>query len=186
MSRIESEAKPALIPTIDGDFAVLSEADKARMAEWAVLKFMVTDQMRPDDAAIMQEERSEFRLHRTIPSGFRVWVFYCGEPGFDCFYNQHSARIFRAPPPPVLPAGKNIKTFGLGFGHALFFAFYVQDPRLYDDLILDFRGGNMRIWPPQEGPVIWPPKLRLSRQGAFDILDTMSKLIQSPQTGWLS
>lgn len=184
MSTIEDEAKPILQLLVEARFAALSPADLLKLATWTTLKFMVVDCREQEQSAITQSHRTDFYETRKLPDGLLAWIFRCGSQDFRSSFYQHSMSLARAPLPPILPRGKNTKSFTLGFGELFVYAIYARDASLYDSVKVTFSGGDIQIWPITKRGVLWPPPRALTNDEAWDICGTLRKVMMSPQIGY--
>lgn len=74
MRSIEDRARPALIPLILGRSAMVSTADQAIIATWAVLKVMVAEFDRNGHMTTHWTHRQWMRNHQSVPRGWGVWI----------------------------------------------------------------------------------------------------------------
>jgi hypothetical protein len=95
MSKLQSAAKPILLPMIHGNWSELDELQRDVLIRWILMFTMVVEFADPKTAVIPQQHRDALRLSRPIPFGWTIWL---GEqddnddhPGW---FNHHGSAQF--------------------------------------------------------------------------------------------
>jgi hypothetical protein len=74
MSRLQTRAKPLLIPLIGGEWPPLSGYEQKTIAAWATMFTMVVEFADPNTLTIPFQQRDHFRLTQTPPDKWVVWI----------------------------------------------------------------------------------------------------------------
>ena len=74
MSRLQNEAKPYLLPLINGDWGKGSEEGFATISRWITMFTMVGEHSHPESCVVPLQERHSFQSKNTIPEGWIVWI----------------------------------------------------------------------------------------------------------------
>jgi hypothetical protein len=176
MSRIDDEAKPYLLAMMYGQSINLDRAAQRKVVDWIVLKCMVFENNRREDAATTLEQRERFMLTREIPSYTQIHLFRCGEEPWDWQFHRHSAGLTASPAPePLHPRRKNTQTFAFGVGDLLI---YVLQAFAADIEFRFERVAARQVWPPVDDVVIWPPVIRATWDEAEYIAGNLAELIR--------
>jgi hypothetical protein len=186
MSGIEDAAKPILIPMLEGRSITLLKNSRVTIATWIALKVMVSECIEPSDAVIDQDERSEFKLTRTMPRRLRIWLgTHDLQEWYTGYWHQTLLSYFGQRPPEARPVGafKNIQTTAIGVGHIFFLSFVTTLHQLELNPVSRVRKIR-RLWPLRSQPVVWPLS-PLSSVEANDLADSLRELMRSPIAEWL-
>jgi len=74
MSALQTRAKRNVISLASGSPTFLDRADQTALAAWVGMAVMAAEFSTPDKVAISQDDRQHLRLHRELPSNWRVWI----------------------------------------------------------------------------------------------------------------
>ena len=185
MSGIEDDAKPILIPMLEGRSITLLKNSRITLATWIALKVMVSESIESSDAVINQDERSEFKVARTIPRRLRIWLGTHDLPEwYTGYWHQTLLAYFGKRPPEAPPDGafKNVQTTAIGIGHILTLSF-ATTLRELDINPISRITKSRRLWPLRNQPIVWPLP-RLSSVEANGLADCLRELMHSPLTEW--
>jgi hypothetical protein len=129
MSRLETSAKPILIPLISGQYGVLDRHRQEVLATWIAMKLMTCEFSDPEDIATPEVERSLLMGRRRPPDAMGIWIAYCPNPGWTNTYWRQASTLGWAPRGAVpkqdlasLPKNTQSQTFVVGelFVHAAY------------------------------------------------------------------
>ncbi|OGV84690.1 MAG: hypothetical protein A3K19_18255 [Lentisphaerae bacterium RIFOXYB12_FULL_65_16] len=159
MSRIEGAAKPHLLPMILGQEVVIPVPAQRTVAIWAVLKAMTFEftSASTRHPFFSTEERKVFSDTQLPPPP--VQVFLAGYVGSCAVWARGSATNLTGPSG-VVSAYASTASFG-----ALVFQVFSLRARAPAAIPVadSFDGADIRIWPPQAKPVVWPPDFVLDQ-----------------------
>jgi hypothetical protein len=179
MSRIEDHAKPYLLPMMYGQGINLDVRAQKAVIDWIVLKCMVFENNRREDAATTLGQRARFMDLREIPTYTQIHIFKCGESPWDWQFHRHSAGMTSvSPPTPVHPRVKNTQTFAIAVGHLLI---YVLQAFAADIEFSFERIAARQIWPPIDNVVTWPAPLTCTAFEAERIAENMTEFIREQE-----
>lgn len=74
MSRLQTKAKPYLVPTLIGKNIDLYRAEQTTLAAWATMFVMTADYLDNEIGSITSEERVWFKDHQRPPADWRIWI----------------------------------------------------------------------------------------------------------------
>lgn len=74
MSRLQTKAKPHLVPMLIGKNISLYRAEQTMLAAWTTMFVMTADYLDGDMVSIMPEERAWFKDHQRPPADWRIWI----------------------------------------------------------------------------------------------------------------
>ena len=74
MSRLQTKAKPHLVPMLTNRAVSLYRAEQTTLAAWASMFVMTADYLDRDGASITQDERIWFKEHQRPPPNWRIWI----------------------------------------------------------------------------------------------------------------
>lgn len=176
MSRLETAAKPYLLPMMSGQNVYLDRTAQKTVADWIALKCMVFENNRREDAATTPEQRQRFMISREIPAYTQIHLFRCGETPWDWQLHRHSANFTASPPPvPLHPRTKNAQSFTLGVGELLVYVLQTFAANI------EFRFERIaarQIWPIVDDTVMWPPVLRATVEEAERLAGNIEEFIR--------
>jgi hypothetical protein len=185
MSRIEDEAKPILIPLLQGQKLLLRRRDREVLATWLALKMMIFECEDIRDTVIDQASRIEFMKNQKIPLRIRIWIGYHNT--FDWYYSylHQTALATSSPREPAQSGFKNIQTTAFGFGHV--FTLSLVTGRT-EDFRINFNfpksiGGINRLWPLGQSDINWPGGA-LSDAEVSRISQILREFLASRLTEW--
>jgi hypothetical protein len=184
MSQLEVEAKPFLIPMMQGKPLMLAAAALTKVRRWATLKLMIAEFHRPEHSVLTVEDRSAFREYQKVPANMSIWLGKCCAEDWQARLVMQSADL-------VLKRfahlhdGRSIQTTAMGFGQILLHA-VVRKPIAPDlDAGVTFHVGMFRLWPSTLSAAYWPPPGReLSAKDAEYIARRLQLELGKTQTEW--
>jgi hypothetical protein len=191
LSRIQNEAKPFLIPLIQGKRIVLGAAAQKAIAAWCAMVTITSDYLPRDPAAtaISQAERDWFRDQKAPPDHWKIWIgVYRRQKGIWNHYVVpilDSKYISKGPGDPLAQPNTQSTTFVVGdfLVHVLS---STGDPNLTARWIwpLGTRIGlNLpQIFPPKESLIVWPPQ-SLSDAEVNIVSDALERVIEGAARG---
>jgi hypothetical protein len=187
MSKIESDAKPLLIPLLRGVPITLLRNHRITISRWIALKVMVTECIDALDAVVTESERENFMLTRHVPHSMRIWIgTHNSQDWYTAYWHQTLLAHFGNAPPetPPLASFKNIQTTTIGVGHIFFLSFVTT----IDDLKFNPNVGALRfirrLWPMRDRPIVWPLPA-LSGDQADRLANCLRELARSPIVQWM-
>lgn len=74
MSRLQTKAKPYLIPTLTGNTISLYRAEQITLAAWTTMFVMTADYLDGDMVSITPGERAWLKDHQRPPRDWRIWI----------------------------------------------------------------------------------------------------------------
>jgi hypothetical protein len=164
MSLIQENAKPFLIPLIQGHRTMISIEAQKEIASWCAMATITGEYLARDAtvAAISQWERDWFRDHRTPPKNWKIWIGYY--PGSKGTFRHYAARILNAENFPrvtndaLYRPNTQTTTFVIGklFVHAMS---STGNPDFVSRWVWPAPIGIrlLQIFPRRESLVAWPP-----------------------------
>jgi hypothetical protein len=80
MSQLQSEAKPLLVPLINGEFYKLLPNEIEAISRWAAMFTMVVEFKNKAGVAVSQEQRDSFKITQSVPKGWHISIgYYTGQ-----------------------------------------------------------------------------------------------------------
>jgi hypothetical protein len=180
MSRLETKAKPILVPLLTGNRIALSKYYQEVLATWIAMKLIICEFSDPNDVVTPSLDRSLLMGRRTPPNTSSIWIGHYGGATWnnayfrDCYEIATSA-IGEVPNPPNSPT-KNTQSQSLIAGKPFIHALGTTvpdikfEPRRTGHAINALR----QIWPFQR-EFSWPPLLRLNDIQASLIATELSR-----------
>ena len=149
MGAIEAEAKPYLLPLINGKWIPLTDDARVVLSRWLFLKFLVLDGEGKEVPANTPEAYTKFRDDQTVPYDFKVWIGRTESKKWQDNYIMHSFSVRKSlTDSKRIDGRKNLNTFAIGLGSVFFFSiFYISidaDPEFAREYLT-------RIWPSAGG-----------------------------------
>jgi len=74
MSRLQTKAKPHLVPMLVGKNTSLYRAEQATLAAWATMFVMTADYLDSEMASITPDDRTWFKENQRPPAHWRIWI----------------------------------------------------------------------------------------------------------------
>lgn len=160
MSKVETAAKPLLLPLMHGSSSALDADQQRIIATWLTIKAMVWDY---DQVlrAVLQQDRDDTFQNQAPPKNWRVWLGRCdGEFGESGVFAE--SRLILRPdylgsafPEPTKTVLANTQAFLLYSG--AFVGVTVCSPFIAGGAFNDHGGKTLRpLWPVSD-KVDWPP-----------------------------
>ncbi len=164
MSGIENDAKPILVPLLEGRRIVVLMSMRRTLAQWLSLKLMLTDCIGAEPV-LHQQERARFKIENKIPDRLKIWIGTHSSPDWYAQYSRHklSATYIPRGAPARNQSGilENMELTAIGIGH-LFTVFYVSGI----PIPLKAKSGVRSLWPLQtrgfSGPFPSFPRLTVT------------------------
>lgn len=177
MSRLESRAKPVLIPLLTGRHVVLNKQNQEILATWIATRLQVAEFSDPESRDIVTPpiERSLLMGRRRPPDIMRIWIGNYVEGKLRNAYYRHSGHMrlaLQQIPKVPRPSNSNIQaqTFLIG-------QLFVQG---ITTTIPDTRFGApahwrlFQLWPYQRD-FVWPPPLPVTHDLTSDIATALDR-----------
>jgi hypothetical protein len=190
ISALETEVKPILTPLIRGEAIILNAAARQTLSEWDCDERLVAEHNAhsgsPADPIFDQNARNEFRLNRTIPQGFRIWIgTHNGTKWRSAIFRHCVGLMPLGTTLPPHPRPKNVQTVTFGLGSLLIQIFATTTPannRIeFDGLTPAFR----LLWPLIETSIAWRPFYILTDNDGDRVASMLQNLMDSPTIGWM-
>jgi hypothetical protein len=155
MSRIENAAKPILLPMILGQEVQLDPQAQHIVSTWAALKAMTFEFTSSPDRAPHFTAAERLTFSESVEAPSQVQVFLAGYVGPHAVWAR-GAHTFFAGASEHYPAYASTASFGA----LVFQVFSHRCPREIPAVRLteDFGAAAVRVRPPSEGAVSWPPE----------------------------
>lgn len=172
MSRLENEAKPALVSILDDEPKELDASDQTTLARWAVKTAMVLDAVDSNRPWFYSEdERQLMRVALALPKRTSVWIAKCVDQP-----NVYSA----AKDLWTTPGDDGIHAFAttMAFGSLALQVVSIRTPAAIPENIAvtyDVREGLwdqtlVQVWPTSQNSRAWPPCYGLASECGLDAL----------------
>lgn len=154
-SDIQTDVAPILKPFLAGEWQVLSDIKRQKIARWAASFAMVREFVHPVLVATSQETRQIFRETNEIPPGMEIWIAPFN--GTSQYLSCH--RVMGSPIEGVLQSTYTALTAAT-LGKIMIFVYHTQDPDLFDPYSTSRycvsrcirHSGMTQIWP-TEAPI---------------------------------
>jgi hypothetical protein len=188
MSRLQSSAKPILVPMLEGRDIVLLKNSQTILAAWVGMTVMVAEFASRDKVAIPYSDRVFLRMNQRPPSHWRIWIGSHRRQQQPMF--AHNVLTFTKQKSQIgftdLPLASNTQTTTICLGEHL--VIYAMSSEIARNIIRRWRLPTQiaptlsQIWPVKSGRVTWPAKFGLNDAGiqllAGDFYDKATKLIR--------
>lgn len=167
MSRNETDAKPLLIPMLQGESVSLDTEARAILARWATLRILVAQLGHPPDRrrAIPAHRYRDFYARQALPIGAQIWAAHYNGLG-DWPTSYHHVELHSSPFGRPAPATPNAYFTAFSIGHA---AFVYWGHEIENGPVIGRLGGLatylVPIWPLDDSTVNWPPHGMLGADG---------------------
>lgn len=179
MSRLQNNAKPRLIPLIQGQHISLTEADHKVMAAWSMMFTMVLEFLDLTTLATTQRERLEFSQ---IPAPNNTWMGWFGisddwPPWHFYHYGWLVARrdaavdAILSPIPSTVSPRCTSQTTTIRVGKLLVHTYSTRRPGIeVDPALFAIKHGLHLIWPLPASPGLnASPLRRLTQEQVIDV-----------------
>lgn len=156
MERLETVARPILIPMLEDRSVVLDAGEQATLARWATLRVLMAQHGHPPGKqAIPAERYHRFYQSRELPLAAQIWTGRYGGAGAWPTQYMHLELFQSGPerPEPERPNGY-VVAFSVGFAAFLYWGHEISDGLGLD--LTNLAPYFVPIWP-TEGSVRWPP-----------------------------
>jgi hypothetical protein len=180
MSRLETRAKPILVPLMTGHDLSLGKYNQEILATWIAMKMLIADFLTPEDIFTSSVERSLLMGRRLPPDAMNIWIGrYLGSEASNLYY-RHAAISVVAPigvVPKRPPKGmrKNVHSQTFIIGELFVQVISTATANLIFDVPPKFSGVLRQIWPFRR-EFEWPPPLGIYDGLARDITTGMDRL----------
>jgi hypothetical protein len=182
MSRLENDTKPILLTLIQGEPTLLDREQQTLLAQWIVLKVMITEWSRPLEAFIPKEDRRAFMDNLTIPPYLEMWVITNdSEKWKGTFLRQTALLAFPGPRP---PGRRNSPTVAIGFGRLFIFVMMTLAAGMKLSERIGIHAIVPKLFPYASDTLPLPFVKNLDDQSAVRMAYSLDMLIQSPNTKW--
>jgi hypothetical protein len=173
MSRLEDEAKPAILALTQGFATSLNRKHTRILAQWIFLKFCIISCQDAEIWCVSELDRMQFMVSRTIPRRFSAWVFKHKTQDWYDRYLWFSTRAYQIAKPETFPdlAGPhNANTFAFGFGRILFLCVFQWGIRIDTGFS---RKHAAKLWPMKASGGLVLPELELDE----DEVNSVARLL---------
>ena len=165
MSRLQTKAKPILLPLVLGNWSEIGEAHQEILATWAVMTTMVFERADPGTDAHTFEDRKTFKENNTPPRGWTIWAGKINSVEWSdqidhwgLSASMHDRTNFSVP----AATQCNFQSTSIGIGSFVFHTIsapYFLEMNTYPTLVDQFASthGLRVIWPPR-GSIHGPPR----------------------------
>jgi len=175
MSRLETTAKPILIPLLIGSRIFLNKYEQEILATWIAMKMMICEFSNPDEIVTRPIERALLMGRRLPPDNMGIWIAHYHGPSWNNAYLRQActlgwAEAGKAPTPLNNSLAKNTQSQTLGIGELVVQSITTYVPGLEFQTPTIFPGAVKPIWPYKQN-FMWPPGPILS-DAAVGILAT--------------
>jgi len=183
MSGLEEAAKPILSPLLVGGDAVLSPDMQETLAKWVVLKAMVAEQSKPQEAVFSDLDRKVFKDEGIVPQGVTIWLARCFSPLWRNAFLRSSAQLALSDslPPRVIPTEekKNVQTTALGAGELFVYTIVSKAEGLDLSYLAKVADYMLRLWPGSGDDIAAPFGHIVAEETASGIARTLHRLVNS-------
>jgi hypothetical protein len=158
MSALEAQAKPLLLPLINGENGKISVEAQRVLATWASKTVMTAEFIHPKSAVIEVQERKLLMEHLLPPERWHVWMArYEGEVWRGLSMYQHSGTL--DVPSVSRPGGVShyVESTTFGIGHVVFYVVATTWERIHIPFLGFGVPGLARICPAPNLDIVWPP-----------------------------
>src|ERR1700733_6558835 len=163
MSRLETLAKPVLIPLFTGKSVSLNKYNQELVATWIAVKLVVCEFSVPEDAITPAIERSLLMGRRRPSDITSLWIGNYTGRSWDNAYARFSAGIgvgFKSPGQ-LSQSGKNVQSQSMIAGRLFIQATTTTNPWLGFQTPKYAEASLRQIWP-YKREFLWPPLFGLS------------------------
>jgi len=182
MSQLENAAKPILTKLQAAERFSLDPDDQTVVLQWIVLKMMVAEHSRRDQAIFPQAARTAFMETREAPALLNVWLFRSGDGRWRSGYARCTTDVQKIPASQlgkvaeIAPLSPNVKSVAFGFNQLFIYSNFTVVP----DFILgnEFERLGFRLWPKTTETINWPPEAVLREDVATAIAEIILRLPQ--------
>lgn len=176
MSRLQTAAKPFLVPMLTGQEITLHRRGQTTLAAWVSVMVMVAEYVNPDKVAAPESDRVFVMRRQKPPNHWRIWISTHANKTMPLY--THNVLDFAEKGTKVVPGtpagGQNTHTTTICLGQHLLIHVMASVPaksiiRRWK-LPAALRDGFREVWPVSSALVTWPPsRLRLNDAG-LDLL----------------
>ena len=182
MSRLENDTKPILLTLIQGEPTLLDREQQTLLAQWIVLKVMITEWNRPLEAFIPKVDRRAFMDNLTIPPYLEMWVITNDSEKWKGTFLRQTALL--ALPGPRPSGKRNSATVAIGFGRLFIFVMMTLEARMKLSERIGVHAIVPKLFPFASDTLPLPFIKNLDDQSADRMAYSLDMLIQSPNTKW--
>jgi hypothetical protein len=160
MSALESEAKPLLLPLIEGRRSVLSPKDQKVLSTWCMKTVLMLEQIHPVCLAPPAHYRYLYEHRRPWPVSF-VWIARYDDPTYATRYQR--AEYYITDVLSGTPTVGNGFVVTLSLQHLVFQVLCLngEGQLKVDDDRIEYRDAIRNIFPLTGEPLSWPPPVSL-------------------------
>jgi hypothetical protein len=164
MSQLQENAKPFLVPILEGDTVTFRRLGQTTIAAWVAMMVMVAEHLHDEMVAIPATDRDWLRANLRPPSHWRIWIGRHAAVTHPLFSHNivsfaHEKEIQRLGLEASLPANTQTSTVLLG-KHLLI---HVMSSAVARSIIRRWvipapvSESLVQIWPIVSRAVTWPP-----------------------------
>ena len=162
MSRLETRAKPILLPLFTGNPILLDRYNQEILATWIAMKLMVCEFSDPDDLVMPNSERTLLMGRRRPPDIMSIWIGFYDKTNWANTYLRQAATLGFAPiysfnpQPPSGSYAKNTQVQTLLIGKLFIHATTTTVPGVQAHTPPAISNFMKQIWPYRTN-YGWPP-----------------------------
>jgi hypothetical protein len=184
MSQMEGRAKNILIPLMKGDLIDLDAPSQKTLAEWIVLKILVGDNHQRTSSVFQKDHLVAFKATREIPLCMNIWVGRTVDESCKSVFLKHAALLGSPEQRPPNGGRKNTQTTAIGIGQLFIFSMSCITEEIDLNKLLVVGNALVRLWPPIDDPLVWPPMKILTPSQAAEVASALDVLIKRPEVLW--
>ena len=180
MGEIEEDAKPILLPVIQGKRFLLDHDNRIKLATWLILKFLVADNDKDTSPISSKDILTAFFERREFPERIKIWIAHHNEFQWSAGCWNRGLTISFEPKPPRSGLRKNVQTVALGVGHLFSLSCLSLTERINLEINNPF---TAQLWPSDFSVIEWPPPL-IPPGGTGAIANVLDRLEANPNVKW--
>ncbi len=169
MSSLEQQARPLLIPLVQGKAYFFNARNLKELASWIALKVIVLQHHEPPAIIYDEDERKSFFDSKIPSERMNIWLARHNSRSWECAYTSHSSGVFMKEKEGEQEDfnSPNIQTLTLGMGKLAIFVISVPDPSRAEkfDLRSYFGEAFCPLSWQKDSTLLWPPKNFLTDDG---------------------
>jgi len=178
MSRLESDAKPALTSLLDGTPITLNLSQQAIVTHWVVMKLMVSEWI---NRKIMFSggERFAFKDRRELPHPLGITLLMHDDEEWKCNYYAVSLTVSFD----RTATAQNTKVFSFGVGRAFFNILYSRVRGMSVDN--NIGPPHFDLHPSQGRVLVWPLEANATGQQLAEIANYLRTIARRDGGAWM-
>jgi hypothetical protein len=174
MSVLQNEAKPLVLPLMNGERTTLNESKQKLIAAWAAMTVICAEYFTAGNATSLVVDRRHLFLRKEAPKRLRIWIGNFRRRKWPAYWVHNSLLISEHETPypwTIGPGGlprPNTQITTLTFGNLYLHTFSCPFPEILGSF--EPRGTHVvQIWPIREKFIVWPPRATIDDRAADGI-----------------